>query len=80
MDFRTFALAFREYPPILQDRVWITHQIVMDMIIADRGDNSFKLPHMGKETLENKLIFEPTIPVSDDALFILRGDNIAQEK
>jgi hypothetical protein len=76
----TMDLAFREYPPILLKRVWITHQTVIDMIIADRGDNSFKLPHMGKQALENKLIFKPTILVSDDALFILRDDNIAQEK
>jgi hypothetical protein len=52
----------------------------MDIIIADRGDNSLKPPHMGKEALENKLIIEPTIPVSDDALFILQDDNIEQEK
>jgi hypothetical protein len=33
---------------------------------------------MGKEALENKQMFEPTIPVSGVALFILREDNIAQ--
>jgi hypothetical protein len=69
----TMDLAFRENPSIILNRVWITHQTVMDMIITDRGDSSFKLIHMGKEALENKLIFEPTIPVSDDALFLLRS-------
>jgi hypothetical protein len=76
----TMDLAFCDYPPILLNRVWIIHQKVMDLIIADHGDNSFKLPHLRKEALENKLIFEPIIPVSDDALCTLRDDNIEQEK
>jgi hypothetical protein len=75
----TMDRAFLEYPPNLLNRVWITHQTILDKIIAYRGDNSYKLPHIGKEALENELIFEPTILVSDEALQVLREDNIAQE-
>lgn len=71
--------AFEDYPPNLLNRVWISHQTIMDEIVACRGDNSFKLPHIGKEALENNLIFAPIISVSDDALHVLHQDTIAQE-
>jgi hypothetical protein len=75
----TIERAFKEYPPNLLNRVWITHQTIMDKIIAYRDENCFKLLHIGKGALENQLIFEPTIPVSDEALHVLREDNTAEE-
>jgi hypothetical protein len=53
----TMDCAFIGYPPNLPNRVWITHQTIPDKIIADRGDNSFKIPHVGKEALESELVF-----------------------
>jgi hypothetical protein len=50
----TMDRAFLEYPPNLLNRVWITHQPILDKIVAYRGDNSYKIPHIGKEALENE--------------------------
>jgi hypothetical protein len=71
-------LAFSEYPPNLLKHVGISHQAIMDKIIACRGNNCFKLPRIGKEAFENEPIFESKILVSDEALYVLCEDNIAQ--
>ena len=41
--------AFSEYDPVILNRVFLTHMMVMEQIILHDGGNHFALPHMGKK-------------------------------
>ena len=45
--------AFDAYPREKINRIWLTLQGCMNSIIDDSGNNNYKIPHMGKERLEN---------------------------
>ena len=54
-------------PVIISNKVWITHMQVMNKILKCDGQNTYELPHMGKDKLirENRL---PTnLPVHREA-------------
>ena len=44
--------AYGEYPFCKLNRVWLTLQSSLNMIIENDGGNDYKIPHMGKEALE----------------------------
>ena len=44
--------AYGEYPMHKLNHVWLTLQSCFNMIIENDGGNDYKIPHMGKESLE----------------------------
>ena len=46
------------------DKVFITLQKVMELIILHDGSNAYKLPHLGKDSLLRRGMLRTTIPVS----------------
>lgn len=42
------------YPPDKLNRMWLTHQAVMNEILEHDGDNDYKLPHLKKSQLERQ--------------------------
>ena len=44
--------AYGEYPLRKLSHVWLTLQSCLNMIIENDGGNDYKIPHMGKESLE----------------------------
>ena len=44
--------AYGEYPLCKLNHVWLTLQSCFNMIIENDGGNDYKIPHMGKESLE----------------------------
>lgn len=45
---------YEEYPPDKLNRMWLTHQAVMNEILECNGDNDYKLPHLKKSQLERQ--------------------------
>jgi hypothetical protein len=43
---------YDEYPREKINRSWLTLQLCMNMTIEDYGGNNYKIPHLGKERLE----------------------------
>ena len=46
--------AYGEYPFCKLNRVWLTLQSCLNMIIENDGGNDYKIPHMGKESMERR--------------------------
>ena len=46
--------AYGEYPLHKLNHVWLTLQSCLNMIIENDGGNDYKIPHMGKESLERR--------------------------
>ena len=44
--------AYGEYPYCKLNCVWLTLQSCLNMIIENDGGNDYKIPHMGKESME----------------------------
>lgn len=61
-----------EYSPDLLNRIWLSHQAVMDEILKDRGDNTFDLPHIGKDKIIRSTQLPRQLEVSCEALEIAR--------
>jgi len=59
------------YDPTLLDRVWFTHQTVLDAIIKDNGGNNFDIPHVGKGVLQRNHNLPDHFPVSEGARAVL---------
>lgn len=59
--------AFKAYPVNKLNRIWLTLQSCMNLIIEDRGDNKYKTPHMNKDRLERLGQLPISIPVTQDA-------------
>jgi len=59
------------YDPRLLDRVWYTHQTVLDAIIKHNGSNSFDIPHVGKDALQRNHSLPDHFPVSEGARAVL---------
>jgi hypothetical protein len=56
---------YDKYSPSLLNRIWLTHQTVMNQILANRGCNDFKIPHMNKEKLEREGRLPKVLPVDE---------------
>ena len=50
--------AYGEYPYCKLNRVWLTLQSCLNKIIENDGGNNYKIPHMGKESLERRGSFQ----------------------
>jgi hypothetical protein len=55
------------------NKVFITLQKVMELIILNEGSNAYKLPHLGKDSLMRKGGLWTTIPVSQELIEKLEG-------
>jgi hypothetical protein len=44
--------AYKKYPLVSLNQIWLTLQSVMNMIIEERANNKFKIPHINKDRLE----------------------------
>lgn len=59
--------AWSQYDPVKINRVFLTHQSCMDCILSCGGSNEYKVPHMGKESLERQNRLPKTLIVSSEA-------------
>ena len=60
--------AFKNYPVTKLNRIWLTLQSCMNEIIDDKGDNKYKIPHMGKDRLERTNQLPVSLEVTQEAL------------
>ena len=68
-------IAYNEYPPHLINRVFLTLMGVMNCIIDTGGNNDYKIPHMGKASLERRNALPIVIPVTPVANQYLNNNN-----
>ena len=41
--------AWNEYDPRALEKIWVSHQTVMDEVLKNNGDNDFNIPHLSKD-------------------------------
>ena len=61
--------AYDDYPSTKLNRMWLTYQSCLNEIIECHGDNTYKIPHMGKEQLEREGKLPSVLPVTELAAF-----------
>ena len=59
--------AYGEYPYHKLNRVWLTLQSCLSMIIENDGGNGYKIPHMGKESLDRRGLLPGVLRVTPPA-------------
>ena len=59
--------AYGEYPFRKLNRVWLTLQSCLNMIIENDVGNDYKIPHMGKEAMERRGVLPPVLDVTPAA-------------
>ena len=59
--------AYGEYPMHKSNYVWLTLQSCFNMIIENDGGNDYKIPHMGKESLEWKGLLPHVLDITHTA-------------
>ena len=59
--------AYGEYPYCKLNRVWLTLQSCLNMIIENDGGNDYKILHMGKESLDRRGLLPPVLDVTPAA-------------
>ena len=59
--------AYGEYPFRKLNRVWLTLQSCLNKIIEHDGGNDYKIPHMGKESLEKRRLLPEVLHVTPAA-------------
>ena len=59
--------AYGEYPYRKLNRVWLTLQSCLNMIIEKDGGNDYKIPHMGKESLERRGLLPKVLDITPAA-------------
>ena len=59
--------AYGEYPWHKLNRVWLTLQSCFNMITENDGGNDYKIPHMGKESLDRRGLLPPVLDVTPAA-------------
>ena len=59
--------AYGEYPFCKLNRVWLTLQSCLNMIIENDGGNDYKIPQMGKESLERRGLLPGVLDVTPAA-------------
>ena len=59
--------AYGEYPYCKLNRVWLTLQSCLNMIIENDGGNDYKIPHMGKESMERRGLLPRVLDVTPAA-------------
>ena len=61
---RNVKRAWRRYDPKSLNRTFLTHQSICDEIMKHNGDNTYTIPHLGKEALERRGALPVVLPVS----------------
>ena len=59
--------AYGEYPYRKLNRVWLTLQGCLNMIIENDGGNNYKIPHMGKESMKRRGLLPRVLDVTPAA-------------
>ena len=59
--------AYGEYPLCKLNHVWLTLQSCLNMIIENDGGNDYKIPHMGKESMERRGLLPWVLDVTPTA-------------
>ena len=59
--------AYGEYPYHKLNHVWLTLQSCLNMIIENDGGNNYKIPHMGKESLDRRGLLPGVLDVTPAA-------------
>ena len=59
--------AYGEYPYRKLNRVWLTLQSCLNMIIENDGGNDYKIPHLGKESMERRGLLPRVLDVTPAA-------------
>ena len=59
--------AYGEYPYRKLNHVWLTLQSCLNMIIENDGGNNYKIPHMGKESLERRGLLPKVLDITPAA-------------
>ena len=59
--------AYGEYPYRKLNHVWLTLQSCLNIIIENDGGNDYKIPHMGKESLDRRGLLRPVLDVTPAA-------------
>ena len=59
--------AYGEYPLCKLNHVWLTLRSCLNMIIENDGGNDYKIPHMGKESLEGRGLLPGVLDVTPTA-------------
>ena len=59
--------AYGEYPMPKLNHVWLTLQSCLNMIIENDGGNDYKIPHMGKESMERRGLLPGVLDVTPAA-------------
>ena len=67
--------AYGEYPYRKLNRVWLTLQSCLNMIIENDGGNDYKIPHMGKESMERRGLVLDVTPAASAWLNPRMDDN-----
>ena len=74
--------AYGEYPMHKLNYVWLTLQSCLNMIIENDGGNNYKIPHMGKESMEWRGLLAGVLDVTPAAsawLNPMMDDNSSQD-
>ena len=74
--------AYGEYPFRKLNQVWLTLQSCLNMIIENDGGNDYKIPHMGKESMDRRGLLPGVLDVTPAAsawLNPLMDDNSSQD-
>ena len=64
---KSFEKAYGEYPYCKLNRVWLTLQSCLNMIIENDGGNDYKIPHMGKESMERRGLLPGVLDITPAA-------------
>ena len=74
--------AYGEYPYRKLNHVWLTLQSCLNMIIENDGGNDYKIPHMGKESMERRGLLPEVLHITPAASAWLNptmDDNSSQD-
>lgn len=69
--------AFDEYKPDCLNRIWLTHQAILNEILASNGSNNYSIPHLHKDRLLKSGQLPSSISLSDHSIqnyFALTND------
>ena len=66
-SIKSVEKAYSEYPMCKLNYVWLTLQSCLNMIIENDGGNDYKIPHMGKESMERRGLHPGVLDVTPAA-------------
>ena len=64
---KSVAKAYCEYPYRKLNCVWLTLQSCLNMIIENDGENDYKIPYMGKESMERRGLLHRVLDITPAA-------------